>query len=263
MGTAPKTELIARATFYTIFAPSLKRWTRSGVEAHAWHCLQACTALRHTMKHTPERGLVDQGRKWKPDLKRCMHGGGGPMFGHCSVGIACKHAHEDTQCNTPKGGLVNESQSCVLCNVCPFFEKMLALGGGGSCLGTAPKTGLVARATFYTLFAPSLKRWTRSGVEARALLASMRCMKTHNEIHTGRRACGQKMEMEARATFYAMFAPSLKRCMHSGVGAHVRALQRGHCLKHAHEDTQCNTHRKEGLWTKAGNESQSYVLCNV
>ena len=76
-------------------------------------------------------------------------------------------------------------------------------------------------------------------------------------------ACGQRPEMEARATFSAMFAPSLKRCMRSGVGAHVRALQRGNCLQACTCDAQCNTHRKEGLWTKAGSESQSYVLCNV
>ena len=175
------------------------------------------------------------------------------MFGHCIMGIACKHAHEDTQCNTHrKEGLWtkagNGSQSYVLCN-----EEMHALGGGGSCLGTAPKTELVARATFYTIFALSLKIWTRSGVEAHAwaLLASMHCMKTHNETHTGRRgiaawallasmhcmktrnathtgrrACGQRPEMKARATFYEMFALSLKRCTHSGVGGHVWALRR-------------------------------------
>ena len=79
------------------------------------------------------------------------------MFGHCRVGIACKHAlHEDTQCNTHrKEGLWtkagNESQSYVLRNVCPFFEEMHALGGEGSCLATAPKTELVARAFKHAL----------------------------------------------------------------------------------------------------------------
>ena len=85
----------------------------------------------------------------------------------------------------------------------PFFEEMHALGGGGSCLGTAPKTELVARATFYTIFALSMKRRTRSGVEAHAwaLLASMHCMKTHNETHTGRRACGQRPEWKPELRF--------------------------------------------------------------
>ena len=64
------------------------------------------------------------------------------MFGHCIMGIACKHAHEDTQCNTHrKEGLWtkagNGSQSYVLCNVCPFFEEMHGLGGGDPCSGIA------------------------------------------------------------------------------------------------------------------------------
>ena len=178
------------------------------------------------MKHTPEGGLMDQGGNGSQSYVLCnfcpfveeMHalGGGGPCSGTAAWALLASMHMKTHNATHRKEGLWtkagNESQSCVLCNVCPFFETMHALGGGGSCLGTAPKTGLVARATFYTLFALSLKRWTRSGVEARALLASI-----------GRRACG--------ATFYAMFAPSLKRCMHSGVGAHIRALQRGHCLQ--------------------------------
>ena len=84
-----------------------------------------------------------------------------------SPGIACKHRKEGLW---TKAG--NGSQSYVLCNVCPFFEEMHALGGGGP----------------------------YSGIAAWALLA--RHMKTRNATHTGRRACGQRPEMKARATFY-------------------------------------------------------------
>ena len=47
------------------------------------------------------------------------------------------------------------------------------------------------------------------------------------ETNTGRRDGGQGPELEARATFYRMFAPSLKRCMHLGAKEHARALQCG------------------------------------